>query len=1241
MNVKVKKMLSLVLAFVMVLGMLPATVFATNEAGRFVDVPAGAWFSDAVQYVADNGLMVGVDDNHFAPGGLTTRCMVVKVLHRMEGEPSAEGTGFTDVEDGVWYTEAILWAQENGIVEGYGDGTFHPHASMTREEMMAVIYRYSQYKGYDVSEAASLTVFTDSVKIQSYAEDAMAWAVSVGLIVGFEDGTIRPQADSNRAQLATVLMRFVPMYDNMCNVYFNLGIEGIVAEDNMKAFAPQEVVKGESAKQPPAPKPIIGEFTGWYTSAACEELFDFSVPVVEDTIVYAGWSFNETDSDGDNLPDDVEDYLDLDPNTDDTDGDGLKDRLELEISTDPKKVDTDGDGITDYDEDYDNDGLTNGYEVEIGTSPIYGDTDLDWLDDYEEVNTNKTNPNDEDSDDDGAQDGWEIANGFDPLVYNESFAIEEKSSPVSEENPVSASVNLELPGEHAASVVVTPMDASDSPLISATIPGYLGQAYDFTADTAFETATLKFIYDTSLGEIGDTFQPRIYYFNEEEGTFEELPDQIVEDGCVTATVTHFSTYILLNKVEFDKVWEEEIRSPDDTSSGMTGLDVVIVIDSSGSMTSNDGSRLRIAAAKEFVAKLGANDRAAVVDFDSYATLYQEFTSDHDLLNAAINRVDSSGGTNLSKGMNMAISQFTSESYTRTDAYKYVIFLTDGDGSYSSTYTTMAAENGIIVFTIGLGSGVNSSVLTSIAQGTGGKYYFATTADTLLDIYDDVSFETVDYSTDSNDDGISDYFTKMIYEGKLRVSNGSGVFKGIDFNYDKYGNPSADYDGDGLTNGEELSVYYNETTGKVYLTMLSDPTLKHSDNDGVDDYTEVEDGQNPLKEDYYKNTDVKLLRDDNNFYYESYVAMYDDSVFYQVDSAFLGVITGLWNSDGLCRELLIEYFDEYGETMTDVDQVGTEIADDIWLDNLDRLLGYVDKIYDGSTQLYKLKGDIANLIDVIRGHSVNPEVIAEMYYMIVKELAVYVDDIPVLVIKETTIGKATVTALKKSPLETFDTKTLKMSLWLEGINGAIDIVDTVVAMSKVHANYAVLSQNIDFLYEMYEYGNRPVICHAAEDLINALGEGFESVLVKAEAVGEDFGELTINIAKTIASCNPYVGAVTFVIDLINLFTGLSDTIEREYQMVYYSSMADSLDWLISDVANYSGNYRYDSEGRLYRYLVHLAQIRILGEKTYIDYYSHGANKWFNDEKQIAKYVNANIAAIRELAEDLHLKLHKGV
>ena len=143
---------------------------------------------------------------------------------------------------------------------------------------------------------------------------------------------------------------------------------------------------------------------------------------------------------------------------------------------------------------------------------------------------------------------------------------------------------------------------------------------------------------------------------------------------------------------------------------------------------------------------------------------------------------------------------------------------------------------------------------------------------------------------------------------------------------------------------------------------------------------------------------------------------------------------------------------------------------------------------------------------------------------------------------------------------------------------------------------------------------------------------------AKAIGGDLSELTLNLAITIASCNPYVAAVTFAIDMLNLFTGLSDTIEREYQMVCYNSMVDSLDWLILDASKYSGGYRYCSEGNLYRYLVHLAQIRILGENTYIDFYSHGANTWFNDEEKIAEYVNDNIDWIKEQAAILNLKLY---
>lgn len=208
MNKIIKQTLSLILALVLILGLLPAAAFASGSADRFADVGDHEWFAEAVQYVSDNGLMVGVSETSFAPDNLTTRAMVVTVLHRMEGTPEAAAGGFTDVAEGAWYTKAIDWAQANGIVQGYGDGTFHPDADMTREEMVAVFYRYSQYKNYDVKGIKTLTVFRDSAQIQSYAQDAMGWGVGVGLIQGFPDGTIRPQAQSNRAQLATVLMRF-------------------------------------------------------------------------------------------------------------------------------------------------------------------------------------------------------------------------------------------------------------------------------------------------------------------------------------------------------------------------------------------------------------------------------------------------------------------------------------------------------------------------------------------------------------------------------------------------------------------------------------------------------------------------------------------------------------------------------------------------------------------------------------------------------------------------------------------------------------------------------------------------------------------------------------------------------------------------------------------------------------------------------------------------------------------------
>lgn len=531
----------------------------------------------------------------------------------------------------------------------------------------------------------------------------------------------------------------------------------------------------------------------------------------------------EKDSDSDGVSDIIEQALGTDPNKSDTDGDGLTDSEELQIGTDPTLTDTDSDGVWDGDEDADGDGLTNLEEIKLGTDPTQQDTDADGLTDYEEQYTYSTDPTNEDTDGDGATDGWEVSHGYDPLTPNAHFDV----SVSSEAENIKASVTLQVSGEQASTVQVEETD--QELFIDETVPGYIGSAFDFSVNGSFEEATISFTFDESL--LTDlSFVPAIYYWNEETQMFEELATTV--SGNVASTkVTHFSTYILLNKTEFDQVWNTEIKPPN-YEEEFSGLDVVFVIDSSGSMSSNDYNELRLEAAKQFVAKLGDKDRAAVIDFDNYASLYQAFTSDHEALNNAIDRIDDSGGTNLSSGISLAINQFTSDAYDRTDAAKYIIFLTDGDGSYSTSYTQTAANNGITIYTIGLGSGVRESTLRSIAEGTGGKYYFASTPDVLLGIYNEISLETVDYQTDSNNDGISDYFTRLLCDGTLLLGTGKdNPFKG--YSYDDV-QKNDDFDGDDLKNGEELVVTAYASLNRVYVQMQSDPTSEDTDFDGAKD-----------------------------------------------------------------------------------------------------------------------------------------------------------------------------------------------------------------------------------------------------------------------------------------------------------------------------------------------------------------------------------------------------------------------
>lgn len=174
----------------------------------FNDVSESEWFYEAVKYVYDKGMMNGVSDTAFAPYSNLTRGMIAQVLYNLEGKPAVSGSAYTDVAADQWYNDAVNWAAQKGIVTGYGDGTFGPMDNITREQMAAILYRYAQYKGYDVSAKGDLTAFTDGNTVSDWAKDAMSWAVGTALFNGKGDGILDPTTTATRAEVAKILMTY-------------------------------------------------------------------------------------------------------------------------------------------------------------------------------------------------------------------------------------------------------------------------------------------------------------------------------------------------------------------------------------------------------------------------------------------------------------------------------------------------------------------------------------------------------------------------------------------------------------------------------------------------------------------------------------------------------------------------------------------------------------------------------------------------------------------------------------------------------------------------------------------------------------------------------------------------------------------------------------------------------------------------------------------------------------------------
>lgn len=205
---KATRFLSMLLALSMVLGIISGTALAANNDNPFTDVSDSAWYSSAVQYVYEHGMMNGTGTTQFSPDGATSRGMIVTILHRLEGTPAAAEISYSDVVAGKYYTEAVYWASANNIVNGYGNGKFGPDDPITREQMATILYRYAQYKEYDTAITGKAASYTDGDQVSSYAVDAMNWALGVGLINGVGNNQLSPTGGATRAQAAMILMRY-------------------------------------------------------------------------------------------------------------------------------------------------------------------------------------------------------------------------------------------------------------------------------------------------------------------------------------------------------------------------------------------------------------------------------------------------------------------------------------------------------------------------------------------------------------------------------------------------------------------------------------------------------------------------------------------------------------------------------------------------------------------------------------------------------------------------------------------------------------------------------------------------------------------------------------------------------------------------------------------------------------------------------------------------------------------------
>lgn len=550
----------------------------------------------------------------------------------------------------------------------------------------------------------------------------------------------------------------------------------------------------------------------------------------------------ENDFDQDGLPNLYEFTIATNPLNSDTDRDGLNDYFEDKHNDVLSALlkDTNSNGVLDWEEDFDQDELTNKQEQDLQLNPSVDDTDKDLLKDGLEVKTFNSNPGKFDTDLDGLNDGAEFRFDTNPNHQDSDgdgiLDGHENFLQIVENQNLGISISFDASNDAQRYTIIKEAAVANE----VNIPGKIGRAVDITTNSHFNEATIAMHFtESDLAPNTDESQLQLFWFDTENMQAVPLENTWVdlEKNIVYGITNHFSEYLIIDTGLWSKNWREDLNI-----GGRRGKDIVLDLtfsmDSSGSMEWNDPHSLRLIAAKNFVDALLPNDRAAVVDFDSRARLIQSLTEDKEQVKKAIDKIDSSGGTNIADSIKVSNLELITNG--RDNSEKVIILLTDGESNYlrgwEEHYAKEAATNNIVIYTVGLGDSIDSNLLTKIAEMTGGKYYPVKASEELLEVFKKIQRET-GFDEDLDRDGLPDW----VEEAGMRNSYGELIYTNIepnDLNGD--GRPDGwDSDRDGLSDREEMGQIYRASSistsnDQSYYEMKSHPRKKDTDGDGYTD-----------------------------------------------------------------------------------------------------------------------------------------------------------------------------------------------------------------------------------------------------------------------------------------------------------------------------------------------------------------------------------------------------------------------